>query len=194
MTALFSSPAEELDKKVYEYRAVGYYSILCLLAVGLLGMTSTGDVFNLYVFMEIVSLASYGLIAMGVDKAPIAAFRYLLMGTIGASMYLLGIGFLYAATVTLNMAASDYFVLVQTYSSDTAEDWNNGNKEYITEINRYSIEGQQGRSNMQLNIEVDENNTLILGINGATAEGTAPSRVDVNSISNQMSLWPLKMH
>ena len=96
--------------------------------------------------------------------------------------------------VTLNMAASDYFVLVQTYSSNTARDWNNGNKEYITEINRYSIEGQQGRSHMQLNIEVDENNTLILGINGATAEGTAPSRVDVNSISNQMSLWPLKMH
>ena len=104
MTALFASPAEELDKQVYEYRAVGFYSILCLLAVGLLGMTSTGDVFNLYVFMEIVSLASYGLIAMGDDKAPIAAFRYLLMGTIGASMYLLGIGFLYAATGTLNMA------------------------------------------------------------------------------------------
>ena len=104
ITALFASPAEELDKKVYEYRAVGFYSILCLLAVGLLGMTSTGDVFNLYVFMEIVSLASYGLIAMGPDKAPIAAFRYLMMGTIGASMYLLGIGFLYAATGTLNMA------------------------------------------------------------------------------------------
>ena len=104
ITALYASPAEELDKKVYEYRAVGFYSILCLLAVGLLGMTSTGDVFNLYVFMEIVSLASYGLIAMGPDKAPIAAFRYLMMGTIGASMYLLGIGFLYAATGTLNMA------------------------------------------------------------------------------------------
>ncbi len=104
MTALYSSPMEELEKKIYKYRSVGYYSILCLLAVGLLGMTSTGDVFNLYVFMEIVSLASYGLIAMGDDKAPIAAFRYLMMGTIGASMYLLGIGFLYAATGTLNMA------------------------------------------------------------------------------------------
>lgn len=104
MTALYSSPLEELEKKIYKYRSVGYYSILCLLAVGLLGMTSTGDVFNLYVFMEIVSLASYGLIAMGDDKAPIAAFRYLMMGTIGASMYLLGIGFLYAATGTLNMA------------------------------------------------------------------------------------------
>ncbi len=104
MTALYSSSMEKIDNKIYKYRSVGFNSILCLLAVGLLGMTSTGDVFNLYVFMEIVSLASYGLIAMGDNKAPIAAFRYLMMGTIGASMYLLGIGFLYAATGTLNMA------------------------------------------------------------------------------------------
>ena len=103
LTALYSSPIELLERK-NQVRSVGFYVILCLLSVGLMGMTSTGDAFNLYVFMEIVSLASYGLIAIGDNKAPVAAFRYLMMGTIGASMYLLGIGFLYASTGTLNMA------------------------------------------------------------------------------------------
>lgn len=103
LTALYSSPIELLERK-NPVRSVGFYVILCLLSVGLMGMTSTGDAFNLYVFMEIVSLASYGLIAIGDNKAPVAAFRYLMMGTIGASMYLLGIGFLYASTGTLNMA------------------------------------------------------------------------------------------
>lgn len=103
LTALYCSPIELLERK-NQVRSVGFYVILCLLAVGLMGMTSTGDAFNLYVFMEIVSLASYGLIAIGDNKAPVAAFRYLMMGTIGASMYLLGIGFLYASTGTLNMA------------------------------------------------------------------------------------------
>lgn len=103
MTALYASPIEYLERKI-EVRSVGFCVILCLLAVGLMGMSSTGDAFNLYVFMEIVSLASYGLIAIGDNKAPVAAFRYLMIGTIGASMYLLGIGFLYASTGTLNMA------------------------------------------------------------------------------------------
>ena len=64
MTALFSSPFEEANPK-HRFRSAGYYSILCFLAIGLLGMSSTGDAFNLYVFMEIVSLAGYGLIAIG---------------------------------------------------------------------------------------------------------------------------------
>jgi len=103
MTALFSSPFEllERDNKV---RSVGYYVILTFLAIGLLGMSSTGDAFNLYVFMEITAIAGYGLIAIGEEKGPIAAFRYLMTGTIGASMYLIGVGFLYASTGTLNMA------------------------------------------------------------------------------------------
>lgn len=103
MTSLFSSPFELLERG-NELRSVGYYSILCFLAVGLLGMSSTGDAFNLYVFMEITALSGYGLIAIGEEKGPIAAFRYLMTGTIGASMYLLGVGFLYALTGTLNMA------------------------------------------------------------------------------------------
>ncbi len=103
MTALFSSPFEEADKTA-PFKSAGYYSILSFLVTGLLGLSSTGDAFNLYVFMEIVALSGYGLIAIGEEKGPIAAFRYLLTGTIGASMYLLGVGLLYSATGTLNMA------------------------------------------------------------------------------------------
>lgn len=105
LTALFSSPFEvPEDRPKGWFRTAGYYSILTFLAVGLLGMASAGDAFNLYVFMEITAISGYGLIAIGEEKGPIAAFRYLMTGTIGASMYLLGVGFLYAATGTLNMA------------------------------------------------------------------------------------------
>lgn len=102
LTALYSCPFEE-TKTHTTTRVSLYYTTLACLAIGLLGMASTGDAFNFYVFMEITALAGYGLIAAGEGKGPIAAFRYLLMGTVGASMYLLGVGFLYAQTGTLNM-------------------------------------------------------------------------------------------
>lgn len=85
------------------FKNAGYFSILALLITGLLGMTSTGDIFNLYVFLEITSLSGYALIAMGGDKGIVSAFRYLLIGTVGASFYLLGVAFLYGETGTLNM-------------------------------------------------------------------------------------------
>lgn len=82
----------------------GYYTLYGLLTAGLAGMVITGDVFNFYVFLEISALSCYGLVALGNGKGILAAFRYLCVGTVGASMYLLGIGFLYSATGTLNMA------------------------------------------------------------------------------------------
>lgn len=81
----------------------GYYAVLSLLVCGLLGNTATADVFNLYVFLEITSLSGYVLIAMGGSRGVISAFRYLLIGTIGASFYLLGVAFIYGETGTLNM-------------------------------------------------------------------------------------------
>jgi multicomponent Na+:H+ antiporter subunit D len=80
-----------------------YYGVALMLMVGLLGIVLTGDLFNLYVFLEISSIASYGLVAIGSRAAPFAAFRYLLLGTLGGNFYLLGIGFLYFSTGTLNM-------------------------------------------------------------------------------------------
>jgi len=85
-------------------RPVPYYALTLLFLCGANGIIITGDLFNLYVFLEIFSLAAYGLIGIGEKKAPVAAFRYLIMGTIGASFYLIGIGFLYMVTGSLNMA------------------------------------------------------------------------------------------
>jgi len=77
--------------------------LLCL--TGLLGITITGDVFNVYVFLEISSLASYAIISMGRDpRALKAAYNYLIIGTIGATFILIAIGLMYMMTGTLNMA------------------------------------------------------------------------------------------
>ena len=82
-----------------------FYGQYLLLVAGLTGMTVTGDVFNLYVFLEITGLAAYGLVASGQEaSAAVAALKYLIIGTIGASLYLLGAGYLLVATGTLNMA------------------------------------------------------------------------------------------
>jgi len=83
---------------------VAFLGMMLTLLLGLTGMVLTGDLFNLYVFYEISSLAGYALLAIGDRKAPVAAFRYLILGTTGASFYLLGIGFLYVLTGSLNMA------------------------------------------------------------------------------------------
>lgn len=78
-------------------------TMIALLITGMLGMTATGDVFNLYVFLEITSLSAYCLISLGGSRGIVAAFRYLLVGTVAATLYLIGVGILYGATGTLNM-------------------------------------------------------------------------------------------
>ena len=85
-------------------KVVPLYSLLLLLIAGLTGIVVTGDVFNIYVFLEIASLTAYAVMGIGNDKAPVAVFRYVIIGTIGACFYLLGVGFLYFATGSLNMA------------------------------------------------------------------------------------------
>ncbi len=81
-----------------------FYSLYVLFVTGLIGIVITGDAFNLYVLLEITALTGYALIGMGREHAPLASLNYVFMGTIGASFYLLGIGYLYLATGSLNMA------------------------------------------------------------------------------------------
>ena len=82
-----------------------FYTMFCLSVAGLLGMAITGDAFNLFVFMEISSLSSYVLIALGRDRRALhAAYQYLILGTIGATFYVIGVGLLYLMTGTLNIA------------------------------------------------------------------------------------------
>ncbi len=80
-----------------------FYTLYVLMVTGLLGIVVTGDAFNLYVLLEIASLTGYGLIAMGEERAPLATLNYVYMGTIGACFYLLGVGYLYIVTGSLNM-------------------------------------------------------------------------------------------
>ncbi|MGD8859415.1 MAG: monovalent cation/H+ antiporter subunit D family protein [Myxococcales bacterium] len=89
---------------VPEGRESFFYTALLLALAGLLGITVTGDAFNVFVFLEVSSLASYTLIGLGRSRrAPLAAFSYLMAGTIGGTFFLLGVGLLYQMTGTLNM-------------------------------------------------------------------------------------------
>ena len=96
----YTSVAHEIPRSRIHLFYTSY--LLCL--TGLLGITITGDAFNLFVFLEISSLSSYVLISLGRDRRALtAAFQYLIMGTIGATFILIGVGLLYMMTGTLNM-------------------------------------------------------------------------------------------
>ncbi len=96
---------KELPRKI-----VSFYVVFQLLVTGLCGITVTGDVFNLYVFLEIASLAAYALIAAAGGRSLKASYNYVIMGSIGACFYLLGAGFLYSVTGSLNMADLSYLL------------------------------------------------------------------------------------
>lgn len=91
--------------EVSQPRIYLFYACMLLCLTGLLGIAATGDAFNVFVFLEISSLSAYALIAMGRSRrALLASFQYLVMGTVGGTFLLIGIGLMYAVTGTLNMA------------------------------------------------------------------------------------------
>ncbi|SHJ05087.1 monovalent cation/H+ antiporter subunit D family protein [Cycloclasticus pugetii] len=92
-------------KEIPEKQHALFYTAFMLCLTGLLGIAQTGDIFNLFVFLEISSLSSYALISLGRQRQALtAAYQYLIMGTIGATFFIIGVGLLYAMTGTLNMA------------------------------------------------------------------------------------------
>lgn len=103
---VFSAPASVASEIPASKQAL-FYSAFLVCFAGLLGVAVTGDAFNLFVFLEISSLSTYILVAMGMRRdrrALTAAYNYLILGTIGATFYVIGVGFLYMATGTLNFA------------------------------------------------------------------------------------------
>ncbi len=101
----FAYPSVKAELKTTSHTL--FYACYMLCFTGLLGVVVTGDAFNVFVFLEISSLSTYVLIAVGAERdkrALTAAYDYLIMGTIGATFFVIGIGFLYIATGTLNMA------------------------------------------------------------------------------------------
>ena len=95
---------KSVEKEIAEGKQVLFYSAFLLVFAGLIGISITGDAFNVFVFLEISSLSTYAIISMGRDRrALLASYQYLIMGTIGATFILIGIGFMYVMTGTLNM-------------------------------------------------------------------------------------------
>jgi multicomponent Na+:H+ antiporter subunit D len=80
-----------------------FYGLILMMLAGITGMIVTHDLFNLFIFTEIGSLAAYALVFMGGPRGMIAGFRYLMLGSIGGGFFLIGVGFLYFATGSLNM-------------------------------------------------------------------------------------------
>lgn len=100
-------------------RSNPFYAVYLLLVAGLSGMSVTGDLFNMFVFLEITGLAAYALVASDARaESALAAYKYLLLGTVGASLFLLGVGYAYVATGTLNMA--DLAVKLETAGHTTS--------------------------------------------------------------------------
>ena len=104
VAAVALAGADPGARAAFEATTPRFYALALVVVPGLLGITVSGDLFNVFVFLEIAAIASYALVASGRAPALAAGFRYLVLGTVGASFYLLGVGLLYALTGTLNMA------------------------------------------------------------------------------------------
>ena len=110
--------SRQISKAEFPGKKMPFYAMAMLMMLGFNGMVLTGDLFNLYVFLEISSLSSYALIAIGQRPAPFASYRYLIIGTIGGSFYLLGVGFLYTVTGTLNII--DMKAMLPNFATNSA--------------------------------------------------------------------------
>ena len=86
-----------------------FYALFLFMVAGMNGVIMTGDIFNLYVFLEIASVATIALIAFGVERHQFeAAFKYAIMSVMGSFFILFAIALLYCFTSTLNMAQMAY--------------------------------------------------------------------------------------
>ena len=103
-TVVLIAAQTSIEKEIPENKHTYFYILYLLSLTGMLGIVATGDAFNVFVFLEISSLSAYALIALGKDKRALwASYQYLIMGTIGATFILIGIGLMYQMTGTLNM-------------------------------------------------------------------------------------------
>ena len=103
-TVVLFAAHTSIQYEIPEDRHTLFYILYLLSLAGMLGIVATADAFNVFVFLEISSLSAYALIALGKDRRALwASYQYLIMGTIGATFILIGIGLMYQMTGTLNM-------------------------------------------------------------------------------------------
>lgn len=89
----------------YTGRRLGFYPFLMLLMTGVSGSFLTGDIFNLYVWFEVMLISSFGLIILGGERAQIdGALKYAILNLMATTLFLVATGLLYGVTGTLNMA------------------------------------------------------------------------------------------
>lgn len=91
---------------ISQYTSENYfYSLFCLMIAGMNGVVLSGDLFNIFVFLEISAISSYALVAFGVEREQLeATFKYQVLGGLASLLILLGTGFIYWKTKTLNIA------------------------------------------------------------------------------------------
>ncbi|MFC1645867.1 complex I subunit 5 family protein [Candidatus Omnitrophota bacterium] len=95
-----------------------YYSLFLIMVAGMNGVVLTGDLFNLFVFLEIASIASYALVGFGCYHEELeASFKYLVLGSVASTFVLLAIAITYATIGTLNMAQAS--ILMQASGIST---------------------------------------------------------------------------
>jgi len=103
-TLALAAGRASLERQIEQHRQPLFFSAWLLALAGMAGILVSADAFNIFVFMEISSLASYVLVAGGPDRRALpAVFKYLVMGTVGATFYLIGVGLIYMMTGTLNL-------------------------------------------------------------------------------------------
>lgn len=103
-TIVLLASQKSIEKEIAKDKHTLFYILYLLSLTGMLGIVATGDAFNVFVFLEISSLSAYALIALGKDRQALwASFQYLILGTIGATFILIGVGLMYQMTGTLNM-------------------------------------------------------------------------------------------
>lgn len=104
ITALFVFVASRDEfESHFEERGAAFMALFLLATAGHIGIVATGDLFNLYVFIEVAALSGYALLGLGGGRSSHASLNYLIIGSFGASLYLLGVGYIYILTGTLNM-------------------------------------------------------------------------------------------
>ncbi|MEM9810713.1 MAG: monovalent cation/H+ antiporter subunit D family protein [Pseudomonadota bacterium] len=106
--AAFTLPyaINSVETEIVRSQTSAFFAMFLICFSGLIGVVATGDAFNVFVFLEISSLSTYTLVALGAKhdrRALTAAFTYLILGTIGATFFVIGLGLLYQMTGTLNM-------------------------------------------------------------------------------------------
>jgi len=112
LVALYS--ISYMEKYTSKYR---FYTLLMLMIAGMNGVIISGDMFNLFVFLEISAIASYALVAFGTESEELeASFKYAIMGSVASCFILLGIALLYSYTSSLNMATISLVLSEKGYS------------------------------------------------------------------------------